>query len=217
MELKDIAGVIGVYIYHPGSGVIIKNVPAVFKNTILTKIGRMLMKIYSAGNMGFSDLMEASLFYKEFIVVIREIKNKHYIVVLFDPDAKINTLIMGLNLVMDELMETVENIAMQAPARKDADHTVPLKMENSPLLPDDLLNAGPMAGSLQGMEKALIKVMGPIAKIIFADALTKWADQDEPDYSTMPNLVRILGKEIDDQEKFNVYQRRIGHYLWVNT
>ena len=108
-ELKTIKGGIGVYVYHAKNGIMAKNVPAVFKNPKLIQMGRTLIKIYSAGHMSFSDLSEASLFYEEAIVTIREIDEKYYLVVLFDPSAKINMLTMGINLVMDELSDIIRN------------------------------------------------------------------------------------------------------------
>ena len=85
------------------------------------------------------------------------------------------------------------------------------------LRPDDLLNAGPMAGSLQGMQTSLAKVIGPIAKVVFIEALEQWIDTDKPGFSTLSNLVKILRKEINDPEKFNAYQKRIMQYIWVDN
>ncbi len=216
-ELKTVTGVIGAYIYNAREGVSAKNVPAVFKDTKLAKMGRLLIKIYSAGQMSFSNLSEASLFYEESIVTIREIGNEFYLIVLFDPSAKITMLTMAINLVMEELSQGISEKVKSDNIEPVTDQDVLPEINNEKLQPEELLNSGPMAGSLQGMQSALAKVMGPIAKIIFMDALKEWIIVDQPDFSSISNLVNILRKEINDPEKFNIYQKKITQYIWVDN
>ncbi|MBW1894792.1 MAG: hypothetical protein JRI91_14010, partial [Deltaproteobacteria bacterium] len=52
--------------------------PAVFKDGKLVRIAKSLIKIFSAGDKGFSDLAEVSLYYEESIVIIHEPVDKHY-------------------------------------------------------------------------------------------------------------------------------------------
>jgi len=80
-----------------------------------------------------------------------------------------------------------------------------------------LMISGSMAKVLQELQFTLAKVIGPIAKIIFMDSLKEWIATDHPDLSTIPNLVDIVCREINDPEKFNIYRKKITPHVRMGS
>ncbi len=204
-EIKTIPGVIGGLLYHPQKGVLESDLPAVFKEPKLLKMGRILVKMYSSGRSNFSDLTELSLYYEESLVIIRELEEGLFLIIVGAPDLNTNLLTMTLNLLMEE------PDSRSAPPAPPPPRT-PAKQKQAPIA-DTLLEKGPMAESLKAMQSELAKVVGPMSRIIFMDALNRWIDTATPSPSTYPALVDILADEINDPEKMAYYQQLIAPYL----
>jgi len=81
---------------------------------------------------------------------------------------------------------------------------------------DGILNVSHMSSQLRGMQAALLKIMGPMSKIIFKEAVETWSGMGEPSISTLPDLVEILLNEINDSEKEAKYLKMITPYLEDN-
>jgi predicted regulator of Ras-like GTPase activity (Roadblock/LC7/MglB family) len=233
-ELNQTPGIMGSYAFSLKKRVIANKMPPVFTNAKLLTIGKLLMKIYLAGKMSLKDVSEITLFYQESIITIREIVKETYVVVLYAPSMDIEILSMSLNLIMEDLRRLADkhrptDLAKEENISPESDHQLKSKSEFNTIEeaiedkesvvidPDTLISSGPMAGVLQEMQTALTKVIGPIAKIIFTDALQKWISTDQPDFATIQGLVDILEKEINDPEKFDVYHKKVTPYIWVDN
>jgi len=217
-ELTSAPGVIGAFIYNRDSGIQEKNMPAVFKDGKLIRIAKSLIKIFSAGEKGFSDLAEVSLYYEESIVIIHEPVDRHYLIVFCDTKSKLNLLKRPINQIKDDLkqaIETLPEIKKNKPVT--AVKTSSVNLYNNKFQAEVLLNSSPMSKSLQVMRVSLVKVMGPVAKIIFIDALNNWMETDQPSFASIPSLIDILGNEINDTAKFKDYRGGIVPYIEKQT
>ncbi|MBW1894313.1 MAG: hypothetical protein JRI91_11555, partial [Deltaproteobacteria bacterium] len=177
-----------------------------------------LIKIFSAGDKGFSDLAEVSLYYEESIVIIHEPVDKHYLIIFCDTESKLNRLKRPINQIKDDLKQAIEN----RPENKKVKPVPVVKTSrvnsgNTGLQAERLLNSSPMSKSLQAMRVSLAKVMGPVAKIIFIDALNNWMEIDQPSFASIPSLIDILGNEINDTAKFKDYRGGILPYIEKQT
>ncbi len=213
-ELTSAPGVIGAFIYNRDSGIQKKNMPAVFKDGKLARIAKSLIKIFSTGDKGFSDLAEVSLYYEESIVIIHEPVDKYYLIVFCDTESKLNRLKRPINQIKDDLKQAIENrqkIKRVKPV--SVVETSRLNSGNNGLQAEVLLNSSPMSKSLQAMQVSLAKVMGPVAKIIFIDALNNWMETHQPSFASIPSLIDILGNEINDTVKFKDYRGGIVPYI----
>jgi len=74
---------------------------------------------------------------------------------------------------------------------------------------EQLLESSPLSGTLSKMKDALVKVMGPIAEIVFTDSLDSWMTSGEPSTASIPLLLDILDSEIGDLEKITKYRDMI--------
>ena len=78
---------------------------------------------------------------------------------------------------------------------------------------EQLLESSPLSGTLSKMKDALVKIMGPIAEIVFTDSLDLWMTSGEPSMSSIPLLLDILDSEIGDPEKISNYREMIESFI----
>ena len=201
-ELKDIPGVIGACTYSPQNGLQESNLPGIFKPEKLAAIGRQFTKLYTVGQMNFSDLTELTLNYDESVVVARTMQNNNLVFVICDPSFNHNLLSMSLNLLQEELhgdlMAAEDEDSVGKPlvgtfesskTEKSADRDLTILFES--------------------LREHLAKIVGPMAKIIFDEAVDEWQKQGVGDESRLESLLDLLKQEIVDPEKIEHYQELI--------
>ncbi|MDM8536385.1 hypothetical protein QUF70_06495 [Desulfobacterales bacterium HSG17] len=209
-EIKSIPGMIGGFIFNSQKGIRASNLPMIFKEDRLQKIAGMLIKMYSNGRTNFSDILEISIYYDESVLIIRDIGDSTYLIILCDPSINENLLTMSLNLVMGDLKKQKEPHEKISISESGKNKNIGPKNE---INGENLLNEGPMSEKLKGMQTALAKIVGPMAKIIFIDALDEWVKIEQPGFSSINTLVKILGREIGDPEKTIYYRNLIEPYM----
>ena len=219
-EFKSVQGVTGAYVYNARGLVLANNLPGIFKEAKLLNIGKVLAKLYSAGGLTFPDITDVFLSYEESIVMVREIADKSYLIILCEPSLNVNLVTLTMNLVKEDLKEAIRNAppasgpqAAPAAAAKPAAPPQPVIAEEPPkakrTTAKELMENGPLTASLQGMQAALAKVMGPMAKIIFVESVEKWQSICLPSFNNLPKLMEVLALEIMDPEKVAHYKELV--------
>lgn len=199
-DMKAIPGVIGACTYRSKEGIGNNNLPLMFKADRLQETAKHLAKIHAAGRLNFPDLTEVMLNYEEAIIVFRQINLKDHLITICAPDINMNLLAMSLNLAIENIMEqTGEEASPELGNTATA---------NKPSKSDifELLKKGPMAQPLQAMSRLLAKVIGPMAKIVFEDSLSRWVGNSETKKGSLSKLLEIICQEIGDQEKSKEYR-----------
>ncbi len=207
-EVGNVAGVTGAFLYHPRKGVVANTLPPLFKEENLAEIGNLLIRIYMAGRKNFSDMTEATLYYQESIVTARAVGNGICLAVFSDPSCKTNLLSMAINMAGREIRRRQVVETETSPAPPAASPTATVTVES-------LLDDPELAAPLEAMRSQLSKIVGPMASIIFEDSLDAWIAAGEPTAETLPTLVDILNREIDDPEKCDRYMALIRPHLPV--
>ncbi len=69
---------------------------------------------------------------------------------------------------------------------------------------------GELHGVVGKIEKALIKIIGPIGEIMLEDALIAWADEEAPSLRKINHLMDLLEIEVDDREQYYNFQELLG-------
>jgi hypothetical protein len=204
--------VIGAYIYNARGLVLANNLPAIFKEAMLLNIGKVLAKIYSAGGLTFPDITDVLLSYEESIVIVREISDKSYLIILSEPSLNVNLATLTMNLIKDELKEATRNAppaSTPRPAAPAQSITTEGSTKEGKTTANELIANGSLAAPLQGMQAALAKVMGPMAKIVFVESVEKWQTICLPSFKNLPKLMEILALEIVEPEKVSRYEELV--------
>ena len=200
-DMKAIPGVIGACTYRSKEGILDNNLPALFQTDRLLDAARHLAKIHAAGRLNFPDLTEVMINYEESVVVFRQINSNNHLITICDPGININLLAMTLNLAIENFNENSANGIESGSADTEAGG------ENKPPRPDvkELLRKGPTAQPLQAMSRLLAEIIGPMAKIVFEDALIRWVSRSETKKGSLSKLLEIVCQEIGDEEKSKEY------------
>ncbi len=201
-EFKTVQGVTGAFIYNAKGIVLANTLPDIFKEAKLLNIGKVLAKLYSAGGLTFPDITDLFLSYEESIVIVREIANKSYLIILSEPSLNVNLVTLTINLIKDEIKEAIGNVAPAQPITAEGSPTERKATANDSI-------EGVLAAPLQEMQAALAKVIGPMAKVIFVESLEKWQSICLPSSKTLPKLMEIIAQEIKDPEKFRRYEELV--------
>jgi len=199
-DMKAIPGVIGACTYNSQDGILDNNLPSLFKHDRLDDTARQLAKIHAAGRLNFPDLTEVMINYEESVVVFRQIDLNNHLIAICDPGINMNLLGMSLNLAIENVQPGTET---ESPAKE-----VEKPARTAPDV-DTLLTKGPTAQPLQAMQKLLTKVIGPMAKIVFEDAVIRWAPENAMKKGSLSKLLEIICQEIGDNEKSSEYRNLV--------
>ena len=200
-DLKSIPGVIGAFGYRTKQGILCSNLPSLFKAERLIEIAKNLTKITTAGRLGFPDLTEVLISFEEAVILCRPLGASDFLITVCDPSINMNLLALSLNLALEDF-DPAGAGACPPPAAP-----VPR------IDPAQLRESGPLARPLQSMAQMLVKVMGPMAGIVFDEALVAWASGQAPTLAGLPALLDSLCREIDDSEKAAKFRRLVHDQL----
>lgn len=198
-DLKDLAGVTGVCLYHGQNGVLTTNLPAIFTSAKLTDMGKLLMKIQSAGRMTFNDLTELSLHYDESVILVRELEDNIMIFLLCDPDFNHNLVTMSLNLAQQELQNLQTPLAQQATQEDKAPAAETAAEEINPIL--------------EQIRDQLPKILGPMADFVFEEAVESWQAAGNATLKNLGALVQLLEEEIGNDDQIKRFHNEIAHVM----
>ncbi len=209
-EIKSIPGIIGGFFFDSIQGIKTSNLPSVFKEENLNKIGNVLDKMYMMSNQGLKDISDLCLYYEESTIIMRRIGKTSSFITLSDPSLNQNLLTMSMNMLADEF-KIIGAKFENANENKEEIVEVSTPMEN--LSEEEVINNSPVSGQLQGMQTALLKILGPMATIIFKEAVRDWIKSEAPSETSIPILFEILANEINDPEKEEKYLTLISPYI----
>ena len=217
-DALTIPGVVGGFFYHRNRGVLAVELPAVFKPDKLEKMARMLLKIFSSGKTNLNGVAEVSICYDESILVARAVDDAAYLILLCETRINLELLGMSLNLSMDDARDRVVQQVQGLHSPVESPITPMPVPADPPAVVDnrkDLLTVKrtPLEEVLQGMQTCLAKVIGPIAQIVFQDAMCRWKQHTSTNPNDLPVLMNILLSEIGEPDHKRKYQTLVTHYF----
>ena len=215
-DLSSIPGLTGAFVYDAKGRILGNTLPAVFKPAKIQSLGKILSKIHTAGCMNFADLSETVLSFDESTILVRSILEKSWVVLIGEPALNVNMAALSLNLVVDDLKEFVDSCISNA--GNDLTTLPPPPPQQAPVLKlgvslAELMESTVLGPTLQGMNAALGKVVGPMARIIFMECLETWAKGSEPSKENLPKLLTLLTREIKDEENASRYRKLVDSLL----
>ncbi|RMF44512.1 MAG: hypothetical protein D6751_08910 [Deltaproteobacteria bacterium] len=197
-EIKAIPGVIGACCHHSQQGLVANSLPGLFKTDKLAAMGKHMARLLAAGRLNFPDLNDMVLQYEETTIVGKSIEQNLVLAVLCDPGINMNLLTMSLNLAMDNLsLDPQPAAAAPPPAGGAAATEVPVADSKA----------------IEVMKNALSKVVGPMASIMFEDALQEAHQSGESGNKLLTRLQAILTREIGDEEMAANYRQLVSDSL----
>jgi len=184
--LKELPGVFGVCVYDADQRLIVNRMPPFFPAETLASLGALLADISSLAREKLSRASDLTLHYDEVSLIVRTLTDKT-ILVLGEPHMNERLVSYSLNL-LGKPKTAVEPKGAEIAASKPA--TQPTTTANF------------ISVYVADLKLALAKIVGPMADIIFDDAMEQWHQQGETPFG---NLLLILREEINDQGQFERY------------
>jgi len=206
-ELQSIPGMFGACLYHNQEGVLQANLPMVYTAEKMAEIGKILNRIYAAGQMNFTDLTDLSIRYDESTILVRKLDQNVVLFTLLDPDCNQNLVTMSVNIIQQELKgkDLVSELA-SPPSAAATEARAQTMASAQPASAE----AGPL---LEKMKERLPKVLGPMASFIFDEAVDTWRSQGGGSRDSIEALIQVLNYEIGDEEKIRLYRELIDPIL----
>ncbi len=209
-EIVGTPGVLGVFVFCPPDRVLANTLASRFDGPSLINTGKLLQKIHSTTRMNIADLSEVLLFYDEALLIVREVSEKVYLVVMCEGSSNPYLVTMSVTVILEDLRAWVQRQQTAHPLNEVAERPSPVAQKSTP---EDLMEGGPLADTLSEMQAVLARVMGPMASIIFVEAKSQWVTGHIPSEATLNELVKILAKEIKDPERIKRFRDLVSPYL----
>jgi hypothetical protein len=174
--------------------------------------------------MNIADVSELLLCYEEALLLVKEIADKVFLVVMAEGTANPYLITMSIGMTLDDLklwvqghqpappMPSAPPVPPAPPAPRPEPEVKPAPATSRPS-PEELMESGPLADTLSELQSTLARVMGPMASIIFPEALTQWISTANPSEATLGELVKILTKEIRDPERIKRFREMLSPSL----
>lgn len=216
-DLKSVQGVTGAYILNSKGHILVNILPPIFKPPKLLNMGKSLVKIYAAARLNFPDVSEIIVTFEESILIFRVVVEKTFIIVVCEPSLNVNLITLSLNMIMEDLKQAVESLPTDstatAPTPPQPAAAAPVPQEEpfkgKKASAKELVESGPLASDLQGIQTALAKVLGPMAKIILLESIEKWQGICLTSRETLPKLIDILTIEISGADKIALFKQLV--------
>ena len=198
-ELKMVSGVFGGFFFHRKSGLLLSDVPPMFKEPRLNEIGRQLGRVAAARHLNFPDILDINLYFDEIVLVARVVQEKLNLILVCEPSVNTAMLSMAMRIALDGQMGELESLADRLEKGDAAAVDVPLS-------PEEAIK-GPLRLPLESIEQLLAGLMGPMAELIFEETLEKWVAAGKVGLQRLPQLIEMLGEEMADETKASALKK----------
>jgi len=131
------------------------------------------------------------------------------LVILCESTVNLQSLLISLNLAAKQVEK---HLKVPTPVPQSA-AAAPKAVANVTVSPQDLIEKGPIASYLQGMQTTLAKFMGPMAQFIFLECVEKWLQDHQPVKASLPQLVDIVAAELGEPAKMTDYRQKVSSFL----
>ena len=182
------------FIFYGQRGVVSTSLPQDLPVADLKEVGRILSRFYTM--IGTEPVKDIRLAFESVSVWVRQIDEDVFAVILNPAD------------VSEE--EMAERMDRHLPAffkgRPRPGASANGSQALTPEYIEEQLHFGPVSAQLQALSTRLFQSAGPVARVIFRDALRQWLGGGPPRAERLEGLVGIVMREIRDPERAEAYR-----------
>ena len=182
----------GGFLYDPMRGIYSNQTAGTIDDSSLLQVSAKLSKIVSMLAVHFHDTGSIRVTFKDLILYGLMFEANNWLFLLHHPSLSPGmvkmTVQMALNIQQDEEPETLQALETLFDV---------LMHEESEL-----------REPLTTIQEELANHIGPVAELVFADAIDEWKDAP-PSLETIPELLDILEQEIDDEDACILFRENL--------
>jgi hypothetical protein len=130
-------------------------------------------------------------------------------VIFCESTVNLQSLLISLNLAVKQVERKLAS-SSAAPQPASSPSAAGAVISASP---QELIDKGPLASYLQGLQATLSKFMGPMAQFIFIECVEKWLQDHQPVKASLPQLVDIVAAQLGEPSKMSEYRQRVSTFL----
>ena len=207
-QIKTVPGTLGCMVYDDQGHLVSHLFPGIFDQKMLSKAVATVsenlpgLKDYTGG------VRMIDFRFQNGRVVVKPVDGG-CLVILCEGAVNLQSLMISLNIAVKQVEKNLKTVSTKAQQAA----VVPKTMPTSTASPQDLIEKGPLASYLQGMQATLAKFLGPIAKVIFLECVERWLQDHQPVKATLPQLVDFVAAEIGDPAKTADFRQRVSSFL----
>ena len=194
----------GGFLYEPTRGIYSNQTAGTFEDSSLLQVSTKLSKIVSMLAIHFHDTGGIRVSFKDLILYGFMFEENNWLFLLHHPSLSPGMVKMTVQMALNI---QVEEEPQPPPASE---------VENESLL-DVLLNdESELKEPLIAIQNELAIHIGPVAELVFVDAIDEWSAFSPPSLETLPELLDILDKEIDDEEACILFRENLKSIVGAN-
>jgi predicted regulator of Ras-like GTPase activity (Roadblock/LC7/MglB family) len=208
-QINTVAGTMGSMVCNDHGHLISHLFPAIFDESML----RAAVTTVSENLPGLQDITGGvkmiDFRFQSGRVVVKPVAGG-CLVILCENTINLQVLVISLNVVIKK----IEKILKEGGTAPQQQVSAPAPTSSGSVASSqNIVENGPLATQLQGMQTTLAKFLGPMAKIVFLECVDTWVQTHQPVKATLPQLIDIVVKEIGDPSKMADYRQKVSGFL----
>lgn len=190
----------GGFLYDPTRGIYSNQTAGTVDDLSLLQVSTKLSKIVSMLAVHFHDTGGIRVTFKDLILYGLMFEENNWLFLLHHPSLSPGmvkmTVQMALNIRQEEIPELPE-----AATTEDNESLLDVLMNDDSELQEPLTI----------IEEELATHIGPVAELVFIDAINDWKDAP-PSLETLPELIEMLAKEIDEEDACDLFRKNMKSF-----
>lgn len=204
-ELKMMPDVHGGFFFHSKNGLLYKEMPSIYADSVLNDVGRQLAKMYAARRLNFPDICDINLYFTESAVISRAINQQFFLVLLCNQHVNSGTLSVSMCLAIEEHADELNHMATAQPSNSLTGGVQKLSLQQA--------LAGPLKKPLDNIQHALVDLMGPMAALVYEESLEKWIASGRIGMDLLPEFIELIASELPDVKKAKDFKDRCRNLM----
>lgn len=189
----------GGFLYDPTRGIYSNQTAGLADDDSLLQVSAKLSKIVSMLTIHFHDTGGIRVTFKDLILYGLMFEENHWLFLLHHPSLSPGMVKMTVQMALN-----IQHEEPTAPPEELVETT-----ENDLSLMDTLMDEeSELREPLTAIKEELASHIGPVAELVFEDAVEEWG-KNAPTFENLPNLLNIIEQEIDDEEACTLFKENL--------
>ena len=194
--INSLPEVSGGFLYSPEKGIYSNQAGSGVSDAALQQVSTKLSKVISMMSIHFNDTGGVRITFNNLALCGMKVDEGNWLFLIHQPSLTPGMLKMTVQMALNLEQEKPPAAAPQHPPQQGA--AQPSAGGGCTIA--ELMDPGSeMSSPLTTIQEELATHIGPVAELVFDDLVETWCTTSSPSRETLPELVSMLGEEIDDE------------------
>jgi hypothetical protein len=188
----------GGFLYDTTRGIYSNQTAGTVDDSSLLQVSNKLSKIVSMLAVHFHDTGGIRVTFKDLILYGLMFEENNWLFLLHHPSLSPGMVKMTVQMALNIQVEEEPQLS---PPYSETDQ--------EPLLDVLMNNESELKEPLIAIQNELANHIGPVAELVFIDAIDEWSAFSPPSFETLPELLEILDTEIEDEDACILFRENL--------